>query len=75
MKIYRAIHIFVLIADAKDTGDKLFTGVYDTSDNISMLSLLLDIIIARFVGASDQALSQIFIDSMSPMNTVIHRRS
>ncbi len=39
-KIGGDIHNFVYIASFNETGDKLFTDVNDTGDNISPVSLL-----------------------------------
>ncbi len=52
---------------ANDTGNKLFTGVNSTSDKLSRMSLLLVINYCRCRWhRGDCALSQIFINSMSP---------
>jgi hypothetical protein len=41
MKIRRDTHNFMFIAVVVDSGDKLFTGVNDTGDKLSPVSLLL----------------------------------
>jgi hypothetical protein len=40
MKIRRDIHNFVFIVGVVDNGDKLFTVVYDTGDELLPVSLL-----------------------------------
>jgi hypothetical protein len=60
----------VFIVVVEETGDKLFTGVNDSDDKLSPMLLLLAIFIAAVVYTGDYALSQTFIDSMTPLNNL-----